>query len=57
MTEKFEYILSIKRKEQNHDWKTAEKSFGIEFPYDYKSFIDLYGEGGINEFLDFISIF
>ena len=57
MLEKLEKILSIEKKEQQYDWEKVEDSYEIKFPNDYKSFIEYYGEGGINEFLWILSPF
>lgn len=57
MLEKLEKILSIEKKEHQYDWEKVEDSYEIKFPNDYKSFIEYYGEGGINEFLWILSPF
>lgn len=51
-------ILPMQRgKNKKNSWEAVEKKIGIIFPEDYKLFIDLYGEGGINEFLWILSPF
>lgn len=51
-------ILSIQqRNSRKNSWKEVEDKIGIKFPKDYKMFINLYGEGGINEFLWILSPF
>ena len=57
MLEKLEKILSIEKKEHQYDWEKVEDSYEIKFPNDYKSFIEYYGEGRINEFLWILSPF
>ncbi len=42
---------------KKNEWEEVEQKIGIIFPDDYKMFIDLYGEGGINNFLWILSPF
>lgn len=57
MLEKLESILSLEKKSNDYNWKSVEDMFNIQFPIDYKLFINNYGEGGINEFLWIMSPF
>lgn len=50
-------VLLISKNEKVHQWEKIEKKVGFIFPEDYKKFIDLYGEGGVNEFLWILSPF
>ncbi len=45
------------KKITNEQWYSVEKKIGFIFPSDYKSFINMYGEGGINSFLWIFSPF
>lgn len=55
MLEKLESILSLKQTSNDYDWKRVEDMFDIQFPIDYKLFINIYGEGAINDFLWILS--
>lgn len=57
MDYEFSKILVIEVKNDDNDWDTIEKEMKIQFPNDYKKFIDLYGEGAINDFLWILSPF
>lgn len=57
MLEKLESILSLKQTSNDYDWKRVEDMFDIQFPSDYKRFIDNYGEGAMNDFLWILSPF
>lgn len=51
-------LLSIQQcKSRKNLWEEVQNKIGIIFPEDYKQFINLYGEGGINEFLWILSPF
>ncbi|MEV7439462.1 SMI1/KNR4 family protein [Streptomyces griseoviridis] len=36
------------------DWEAVERSWGTRFPEDYKKFIAVYGEGGVDDYLSFL---
>jgi hypothetical protein len=36
------------------EWHAIEASWGTRFPSDYKEFVALYGEGGVEDYLDFV---
>lgn len=57
MDYEFSKILVIEVRNNNNDWDTVEQELKIKFPNDYKKFIDLYGEGAINDFLWILSPF
>lgn len=57
MDYEFSKILVIEVKNDNNDWDTVEQELKIQFPNDYKKFIDLYGEGAVNDFLWILSPF
>lgn len=57
MDYEFSKILVIEVKNDDNDWDTIEQEMKIQFPNDYKKFIDLYGEGAINDFLWILSPF
>lgn len=43
--------------EKTHEWNRIEAEMKVVFPEDYKKMIDIYGGGGINEFLWILSPF
>ncbi len=45
------------KKNENNKWYIIENKMNFKFPQDYKEFIDIYGEGGINGFLWILSPF
>lgn len=45
------------KKNENNKWDIIENKMNFKFPQDYKEFIDIYGEGGINGFLSILSPF
>lgn len=45
------------KKNENSKWDIIENKMNFKFPQDYKEFIDIYGEGGINGFLWILSPF
>lgn len=57
MLKKINSILSLKKVSNNYEWKRIEDLFNIQFPIDYKLFLNNYGEGGINDFLWILSPF
>lgn len=57
MLEKLESILSLEKITIDYNWEGVEDMFNIQFPIDYKLFINNYGEGGINDFLWILSPF
>ena len=52
-----EFLPIQQGKSKKNLWEEVENKLGLTFPEDYKMFIDLYGEGGINEFLWILSPF
>lgn len=58
MKHRINEVLPIpSHKNEPHDWGCIESEIGFIFPDDYKTLIDNYGGGGINEFLWILSPF
>lgn len=58
MEYRIDKVLSVSKKQYaTNAWKDIENQMRFKFPPDYKTFIDSYGEGGVNEFLWSLSPF
>lgn len=44
-------VVGALRNAGEHDWKSIQEHYSLEFPVDYKYFIDYFGTGSIEKFL------